>query len=243
MGYDIARFQNKVDEEFICPICLGVLEEPVMVPRCEHSFCKNCINEWLDQQRSCPVDRQSVTSSELKPVPRILKNFLSHLLITCDFADLGCSVVVKLELLETHEKECEHNPNRPVLCKYGCRAVIAKDECQHFRIKKLRDRLRSQKQRIHEMREDISLLRAHAEDWIRVMQLAHPMISTINRLSAEGKKLRWVHSLERGCVANWGALIATPDLVTQSKVQRALRESSCPSCLTIKLVGNAHVSR
>lgn len=78
-----------------------------MVPRCEHSFCKNCINEWLDQQRSCPVDRQSVTSSELKPVPRILKNFLSRLLITCDFADLGCTVVVKLELLETHEKECE----------------------------------------------------------------------------------------------------------------------------------------
>lgn len=93
------------------------------------------------------------------------------------------------------------------------------------------------------MRDDISLLRAHAEDWIRVMQLAHPMISTINRLSAEGQNLRWVHSLERGCVANWGALIATPDLVTQSKVQRALSESSCPSCLTVKLVGNAHVSK
>lgn len=31
MGYDIARFQGDVDEELICPICSGVLEEPLHV--------------------------------------------------------------------------------------------------------------------------------------------------------------------------------------------------------------------
>lgn len=31
MGYDIARFQGEVDEELICPICSGVLEEPLHV--------------------------------------------------------------------------------------------------------------------------------------------------------------------------------------------------------------------
>uniref|UniRef100_A0A182SSB6 Uncharacterized protein n=1 Tax=Anopheles maculatus TaxID=74869 RepID=A0A182SSB6_9DIPT len=31
MGYDLARFQGDVDEELICPICSGVLEEPLQV--------------------------------------------------------------------------------------------------------------------------------------------------------------------------------------------------------------------
>lgn len=31
MGYDVARFQGDVDEDLICPICSGVLEEPVQV--------------------------------------------------------------------------------------------------------------------------------------------------------------------------------------------------------------------
>ena len=28
MGYDVTRFVGEVDEELICPICLGVLEDP-----------------------------------------------------------------------------------------------------------------------------------------------------------------------------------------------------------------------
>lgn len=31
MGYDLARFQGDVDEELICPICSGVLEDPLQV--------------------------------------------------------------------------------------------------------------------------------------------------------------------------------------------------------------------
>lgn len=31
MGYELTRFQGDVDEELICPICSGVLEEPVQV--------------------------------------------------------------------------------------------------------------------------------------------------------------------------------------------------------------------
>ena len=33
MGYDVTRFQGDVDEDLICPICSGVLEEPVQVSR------------------------------------------------------------------------------------------------------------------------------------------------------------------------------------------------------------------
>lgn len=31
MGFDVVRFRGEVDEELICPICSGVLEEPLQV--------------------------------------------------------------------------------------------------------------------------------------------------------------------------------------------------------------------
>ena len=31
MGLDVARVSGEVDEELICPICSGVLEDPVQV--------------------------------------------------------------------------------------------------------------------------------------------------------------------------------------------------------------------
>lgn len=80
MGLDLLRFKDgKVDEELICPICSGVLEAPVQAPLCEHTFCYGCIREWLSRGRqNCPVDRQEFTLGQLKPAPRILKNFLSR---------------------------------------------------------------------------------------------------------------------------------------------------------------------
>ena len=107
MGFEIKRFQGDVDEELICPICSGVLEDPLQVcvyflycvyqgnvysvcvvmnrfflctqaPACEHAFCRACITEWISRQPTCPVDRQAVTASQLRPVPRILRNLLSR---------------------------------------------------------------------------------------------------------------------------------------------------------------------
>lgn len=41
MGYDVTRFQGDVDEDLICPICSGVLEEPVQVS-CFYFYCEYC---------------------------------------------------------------------------------------------------------------------------------------------------------------------------------------------------------
>ena len=61
MGFDVNRFTGDVDEELICPICSAVLEEPLQAPECEHAFCAACIKEWLNRQRTCPVDRNPIT--------------------------------------------------------------------------------------------------------------------------------------------------------------------------------------
>jgi hypothetical protein len=31
MGFEVNRFQGEVDEELVCPICSGVLEDPLQV--------------------------------------------------------------------------------------------------------------------------------------------------------------------------------------------------------------------
>ncbi|XP_022690974.1 E3 ubiquitin-protein ligase NRDP1-like isoform X3 [Varroa jacobsoni] len=141
MGYELARFVSasasgsgaagtpiSVDEELVCPICSGVLQEPVHTPQCEHAFCKECIHNWIDRKPSCPIDRSAITIQELKPVPRILRTLLSRLTLSCKFAEHGCTEVVKLDRLESHETVCEFNPGRPVTCTEGCDLVIPKDE-------------------------------------------------------------------------------------------------------------------
>jgi E3 ubiquitin-protein ligase NRDP1 len=77
---------------------------------------------------TCPVDRQPVNPSQLKPAPRILRNLLSRLNIECDNASFGCTVIVKLDLLANHCNECEYNPKKPVPCDSGCGLIVPKDE-------------------------------------------------------------------------------------------------------------------
>jgi hypothetical protein len=69
----------------IVQICCSVLEDAVQAPDCEHTFCNDCINEWLQRQNNCPVDRQLLNSNDLKPAPRVLRNFLAKLDIKCEY--------------------------------------------------------------------------------------------------------------------------------------------------------------
>jgi hypothetical protein len=46
-----------------CSICY---ESPMQVPvrlSCTHMFCEECVNEWFDRERSCPLCRSEVSSS------------------------------------------------------------------------------------------------------------------------------------------------------------------------------------
>ena len=46
----------------------------------------------------------------------------------CDNELYGCSVVVKLDILTIHLRDCEHNPKKPVPCSQGCGLTVPKDE-------------------------------------------------------------------------------------------------------------------
>ncbi|XP_047676364.1 E3 ubiquitin/ISG15 ligase TRIM25-like [Tachysurus fulvidraco] len=62
----MAEASISVDQDqFICPVCLDLLKEPVAIP-CGHSFCKVCINGcWVQEDQSgvysCPQCRDTFT--------------------------------------------------------------------------------------------------------------------------------------------------------------------------------------
>lgn len=103
-------------------VCIALF--PTQAPHCEHAFCNACITQWFSQQQTCPVDRSVVTVAHLRPVPRIMRNMLSKLQITCDNAVFGCTAIVRLDNLMSHLNDCEHNPKRPVTCEQGCGWVL-----------------------------------------------------------------------------------------------------------------------
>ena len=124
------------------------------VASCEHAFCSNCIHEWLSRQSTCPVDRTAITTTNLRSVPRILRNLLSRLNISCDNVQYGCTAILKLDALQSHLEECEHNPKRPLPCEAGCGFVIPKDELHnHNCVKELRTLCLQQQQKISELKQ------------------------------------------------------------------------------------------
>ncbi|RWS29207.1 E3 ubiquitin-protein ligase NRDP1-like protein, partial [Leptotrombidium deliense] len=153
MGYDSMRFVNEVDEELKCPICCCVLKDALQAPDCEHTFCNDCINEWLLIQSNCPVDRQPLNKADLKPAPRVLRNFLAKLDIKCDFASFGCPAVVKLESLTSHCNECDFNPDKPVICEKGCGLVLLRNQVEeHNCLSDLRELVSNQQKQINDLK-------------------------------------------------------------------------------------------
>ncbi|KAH8300410.1 hypothetical protein KR018_004497 [Drosophila ironensis] len=276
MGYDVNRFQGEVDEELTCPICSGVLEDPLQVcfvcicrppsslayflfiplqaVMCEHAFCRGCINEWLTRQPTCPVDRNALTTANLRAVPRILRNLLSRLSITCDNAPFGCAAVLKLDAYNSHLEECIHNPKRPFPCEKGCGFDIPKDELkdhncvrelrtlivkQTEKIGELKSELTDQQLTINELKRELQLFK----DFMRAMRVSNPAMRAIADQMERDEVIRWSSTLPRARVTRWGGMISTPDDALQLMIKRALSESGCPPHILDSLMEFCHERR
>ncbi|CAM9611054.1 unnamed protein product [Pylaiella littoralis] len=54
-----------------CSICYDRMERPLILP-CNHIFCGECVAEWLEQERTCPLCRAEVPTSN--PIPKALRD-------------------------------------------------------------------------------------------------------------------------------------------------------------------------
>ena len=127
MGFGDQRFTTPVDEEFRCPICRDIVDEP-LITHCEHVFCRVCIHEWLSKEPSCPVDRQPLKAHHMSEVSRFYRNFYSKLEIKCEFESIGCQYICKVEKIREHQISCEFNPDIKNECRHGCKAMVTRSE-------------------------------------------------------------------------------------------------------------------
>uniref|UniRef100_A0A1A9WVT8 E3 ubiquitin-protein ligase NRDP1 n=1 Tax=Glossina brevipalpis TaxID=37001 RepID=A0A1A9WVT8_9MUSC len=237
MGYDLHRFQGEIDEELICPICSGVVEEPVQSAMCEHMFCRECIKEWLTRQPSCPMDRNYLTVASLNKVPRIMRILLSRLSITCNNAADGCTLIIKLGDLNSHVRQCEYNPNRLLPCEKGCGIIMPKDMLKdHNCVRDLRAIILEQKRKIYTFKKEIvgqtlimkglKLERKLLIDFIRATRDSNPN-NFPNQMECD-EVIRWCKTMARARVIRWRRMISTSDVSLRMRIKRALSNSGYP---------------
>ena len=90
----------------------------------------------------------------------IVISLLIKTVARCDNELYGCSVVVKLDSLSHHLKECEHNPKKPVPCSQGCGLTVPKDEMvEHNCVRELRLLVRDQGESICKVQQDMTDMR------------------------------------------------------------------------------------
>lgn len=181
MGYDLERFTVDIDQELKCPICCGVLEDPMQGNGCEHAYCNKCINEWMKNSETCPVDRNPLKACQLVPVPRIVRNLLNHLLVKCDYYVSGCHEVIRLEELHTHVANCRFNPEYPVACPRDCGAFIASSALSsHDCIRDLRSLLFAQQNEINDLKNTVANLFALAAEQREIARSNNNSLSVLS---------------------------------------------------------------
>lgn len=99
-----------------CSICQEVFKDPHRAP-CGHSYCRQCIEPWLKQSKTCPEDRQPLSFSAMHH-DFILENIIGDQQVACPYRVHGCEYISQLSLLTSHKKQCTFNPaNLPTFLK------------------------------------------------------------------------------------------------------------------------------
>ncbi|KAF2854906.1 ATP-dependent DNA helicase [Plenodomus tracheiphilus IPT5] len=61
------RTENQTEAKPECIICQDIIEIGVLTT-CGHKYCKECINTWWHQHRTCPLCKKKLTSSDFKDI-------------------------------------------------------------------------------------------------------------------------------------------------------------------------------
>ncbi|XP_036084271.1 ligand of Numb protein X 2 isoform X1 [Rousettus aegyptiacus] len=96
------NYQDDVDDDLVCHICLQPLLQPLDTP-CGHTFCCKCLRNFLQEKDFCPLDRKRLHFKLCKKSSILVHKLLDKLLVSCPFSSV-CQDVMQRCDLEAHLK-------------------------------------------------------------------------------------------------------------------------------------------
>ncbi|XP_010211148.1 PREDICTED: ligand of Numb protein X 2-like [Tinamus guttatus] len=94
------NFQDEVDDELICHICLQPLLQPMDTP-CGHTYCFKCLENFMQEYNFCPMDRKKLSFHQCHKSSLLVRNLLDKLLVLCPFK-AECQQTMQRCELEAH---------------------------------------------------------------------------------------------------------------------------------------------
>lgn len=91
------NYQNEVDDDLVCHICLQPLLQPLDTP-CGHTFCYKCLRNFLQEKDFCPLDRKRLHFKLCKKSSILVHKLLDKLLVLCPFSSVCQEVMQRCDL-------------------------------------------------------------------------------------------------------------------------------------------------
>ncbi|XP_043913675.1 ligand of Numb protein X 2-like [Protopterus annectens] len=96
------NYQDDVDDELACHICLQPLLQPMDTP-CGHTYCFKCLENFLQEHSFCPMDRKKLNFQQCRKSSLLVRNLLDKLQVFCPFQP-DCEQTLQRCELEAHLK-------------------------------------------------------------------------------------------------------------------------------------------
>jgi len=182
MGIDRELISEFGKEIGVCKICTQLVEDPVVL-KCDHFYCKKCIEKKIKEvdfplpgeksakKMECPECEQEFNPNEdMKPPDLFMRQALSSIKLKCLLS--GCAQIVTYDSFAAHIAECSFNPDVTLYKK--------RDEEDH-----ITDCLPSMTQTVYDHFENQSPI---SKDW------EHSIISTVSIISPIFGQTFWKRS-------------------------------------------------
>ena len=133
----MVQYANSVNQNLICSICQQPFEDPVTLLRCDHTFCRQCLQQHVDSAAAagngdqqvplCPLDRQSFSpADDCKQANIIVRNMVDELIVFCDnytrirvaSSDGGDDNDSAVEITSIHDPVCRWTGQRILLASH-----------------------------------------------------------------------------------------------------------------------------
>lgn len=102
MGVPSCRFVDRQHEMFVCPICLDVAIDPVVMNDCDHIFCKACAEPWTGP--ACALCNTELKDPKWLPVRGQVKRIYLDLKVRC--INPQCEIALGSTTYKEHDENC-----------------------------------------------------------------------------------------------------------------------------------------